>query len=74
MNDAHEILATNSRRARAAAELRGVLAPGDLERRSVVGAHWRRRGTGRCICDLHRTFIEGVSLGMVQVEGTDMQH
>ena len=56
------------RGARAAADLRGVATPGDLERRGVVGAHWRRRGAGRRICDLHGALSEGVSLGIVQIE------
>ena len=52
--------------AHVAADLRGVVAPGDLERRGVVGAHWRCGGAHRRICDLHGTLSEGVSLGIAR--------
>jgi hypothetical protein len=55
------------RGAHAAVDLRGSATGGDLERRGVVGAHWRHRGPGGRICGLHGTLGEGVSLGIVRV-------
>ena len=47
-----------------AADIRGVASPGDLERRGLVGTHWRRRGIGACLRDMHGALSEGVSLGI----------
>ena len=55
-----------SRGASAVFDLRGVPAPGDLERGCVVGAPRRRRGTGSRFCDLHRNLGQGLPLGIDQ--------
>ncbi len=53
--------------ASAAANLCGGASPGNLERRRMVGARRRCSSIGSSFCGLHRSFCEGVSLGVTGV-------